>query len=97
MSQGAKGELDLVGYDGKVLAFIEVKTRTPSERALATAEDAVTFEKRGNLVRTARRFLAERRIESPQYRFDVLAIDNHPGRRPEVRLHKGAFTATLQR
>ena len=25
---GMKGEIDLVGYDGAVLAFIEVKTRT---------------------------------------------------------------------
>lgn len=94
-NQSAKGELDMVGYDGDVLAFVEVKTRTVSERALATPEDAVTFEKRRNLVHTARRFLVERRIESPKYRFDVLAIDNYPGRKPEVRLHKSAFSAPI--
>ena len=94
-NQSAKGELDIVGYDGDVLAFVEVKTRTVSERALATPEDAVTFEKRRNLVHTARRFLVERRIESPKYRFDVLAIDNYPGRKPEVRLHKSAFAASI--
>jgi putative endonuclease len=26
--RGIKGELDLVGYDGKTLAFVEVRTRT---------------------------------------------------------------------
>src|ERR1700676_3408449 len=28
--RGMKGEIDLVGYDGATLAFVEVKTRTPS-------------------------------------------------------------------
>src|ERR1700721_1115868 len=35
-SPGLKGEIDMVGYDGPVLAFVEVKTRTkmePRERA----------------------------------------------------------------
>lgn len=94
-NQSAKGELDMVGYDGDVLAFIEVKTRTVSERALATPEDAVTLEKRRNLVNTARRFMVERRIESPKYRFDVLAIDNYPDQKPDVRLRKGAFAASM--
>jgi hypothetical protein len=26
--RGAKGEIDLIGYDGKTLAFVEVRTRT---------------------------------------------------------------------
>jgi len=26
--RGIKGEIDLVGYDGKTLAFVEVRTRT---------------------------------------------------------------------
>jgi hypothetical protein len=30
-SPGIKGELDMVGYDGPVLAFVEVKTRVVSE------------------------------------------------------------------
>jgi hypothetical protein len=28
MPQGAKGELDLVGYDGETIAFVEIRTRT---------------------------------------------------------------------
>jgi hypothetical protein len=31
-------------------------------------------------------------VDSPSYRFDVLAIETRAGARPEVRLHKGAFT-----
>ena len=48
---GIKGELDLVGYDGKVLAFIEVKTRAPGEPDFGLPEDAVTSEKRRLLSR----------------------------------------------
>ena len=87
---GVKGEVDLVGYDGPVLAFIEVKTRTGD---LGKPEDAVTFEKRRNLSRMARQFLAERRIREAVCRFDVLAIESPPGSRPVVRLHKDAFAA----
>ena len=29
--RGAKGEIDLVGYDGDTLAFVEVRTRTARE------------------------------------------------------------------
>lgn len=90
---GKKGEIDLVGYDGPVLAFVEVKTRTGESEEFGKPEDAVTPEKRRHLARMARQFLAERRIPEEQCRFDVLAIESRPGRRPEVRLHKGAFSS----
>lgn len=90
---GLKGELDLVGYDGSVLAFVEVKTRTGASSGSAKPEEAITPEKRRQLILMARRFLADRRIAEAQCRFDVLAIESAPGRRPAVRLHKGAFAA----
>ncbi len=88
---GIKGEIDLVGYDGPVLAFVEVKTRSSSSEEYGKPEDAVTPEKRRHLSRMARQFLAERRIREAQCRFDVLAIESRPGGRPVVRLHKDAF------
>ncbi len=88
---GIKGEIDLVGYDGPVLAFVEVKTRSGSSEEFGKPEDAVTPEKRRHLSRMARQFLAERRIREAQCRFDVLAIESRPGGRPVVRLHKDAF------
>ncbi len=90
-SPGLKGEIDLIGYDGSVLAFVEVKTRTSASPEFGRPEDAVNFEKRGHLMRMARRFLAERRIREAQCRFDILAIESSPGSPPEVRLHKAAF------
>jgi putative endonuclease len=105
-SPGIKGEIDMVGYDGQTLAFVEVKTRTiadparssqPSSRpAPLTPEEAVNWEKRRNLSRMARQFLRARHIETAPCRFDVLAIETRPGQKPVVRLHKGAFNATQQ-
>jgi putative endonuclease len=88
---GIKGEIDLVGYDGAVLAFIEVKTRAPGEPNLGLPEDAVTSEKRRVLSRMAWRFLDDWRLRATPWRFDVLAIESRPGRHPVVRLHTNAF------
>jgi len=93
-----KGEIDMIGYDGEVLAFVEVKTRAASNEQKSSApqnrpEDSVNWDKRRNLTRMARQFLRARRIESAECRFDVMAIENRAGARPQVRLHKGAFTA----
>jgi putative endonuclease len=91
VSAGMKGEIDLIGYDGRVLAFVEVKTRKGGEGDRPTPEEAVTGEKQGHLARIARQFLRARHIEGGSWRFDVLAVEGVAGRRPEVRLHKGAF------
>jgi putative endonuclease len=88
---GMKGEIDIIGYDGPVLAFVEVKTRSAAGALPPRPEEAVNWEKRRNLTRMARQFLRARRIESSACRFDILAIETQPGARPAVRLHKGAF------
>ena len=93
---GLKGEIDMIGYDGPVLAFVEVKTRSlpsagASGIALPSPENAVDPEKRRNLLRTAKQFLRTRRLEPIAHRFDVLAIETRVGSPPTVRLHKGAF------
>ncbi len=95
--RGVKGEIDLVGYDGKTLAFVEVRTRTVKEDAAALPELSVTREKQHVMIRTAQRFLAERHVGECPCRFDVLAIDNRPGQPPVVRLHKDAFSPQLGR
>ena len=96
--RSAKGELDLVGFDGSTLAFVEVRTRTLRDDALsALPELSVTAGKQRLLVRTALHFLSERHVSECPLRFDVLAIDNEPGRPPVVRLHKDAFSPQIQK
>jgi putative endonuclease len=89
--RGMKGEIDLVGYDGETLAFVEVKTRTSPREDVGVPEDAVTAEKQRYLARMARQFQREYRATNVPFRFDILAIQALPGQRPLVRLHKGAF------
>ena len=93
--RGIKGELDLVGYDGETLAFVEVRTRTIREDLTALPELSITTDKQRVVIRTAQRFLSERHIGDGPLRFDVLAIDNQPGHSPAVRLHKDAFSPQL--
>ncbi|MFQ5723843.1 MAG: YraN family protein [Terriglobia bacterium] len=85
------GEIDLIGWDGGVLVFIEVKTRTtptggPPERTVDAA-------KQEELRAMARDYLARRRLGEVPCRFDLLALEARPGALPVVRLHKGAFGA----
>lgn len=69
------GDVDLIGWDGPCLCFIEVKTR--SRRDAATAETAVDREKREMLQKMARayvrRFPERLRGEIP-VRFDVVSV-----------------------
>ena len=87
----AKGELDLVGYDGETLAIVEVRTRLAVPGSPAQPELSIGKEKHEVLLRTAEYFLRERHISPCPVRFDVVAIDNRPGQAPSVRLHKAAL------
>ena len=93
--RGSKGELDLVGYDGETLAFVEVRTRTVREELTGLPELSVTSGKQQLLARTAAHFLSERHVAECPLRFDVLAIDNEAGKPPVVRLHKDAFSPQM--
>lgn len=67
------GELDIVARDGRVLVFVEVKTR--STPAFGDGLEAVTADKRRRLVRMAREYLWRNGLDDEPCRFDVVAID----------------------
>src|SRR5262249_347011 len=68
---GTRSELDLIGWDGDVLCFIEVKTRTT--RDIQPAEMAVDQQKQRDLSRVARDFL--RKVPGVRaFRFDIVSI-----------------------
>ena len=71
--------------------FAEALTVRPDDPPLTKPEEAVTADKRRNLSRMARQFLAEKGLHEAKCRFDVLAIESEHGRWPTVRLHKAAF------
>jgi putative endonuclease len=72
MPREVKGEIDLIGYDGETLAFVEVRTRMAREDQAALPELSVTAEKQHLLGRTARRFPMERHVKECPVRFDVV-------------------------
>ena len=85
-----KGELDLVAWDGEVLCFIEVKTRTT--RDVKPAEAAVDERKRRELAVMARNFMRRlRREKPPEYRFDVVSVYLSTAGPAEITLFKNAF------
>ena len=87
-SRRRPSEIDLVGWDGDVLCFIEVKTRTTRE--VKPAEAAVDLAKQRDLRAMAREYL--RRVAgSPASRFDILSIYILDNTEPEFTLFKNAF------
>ena len=87
-SRRRPSEIDLVGWDGEVLCFIEVKTRT--SREVKPAEAAVDVEKQRDLRGMAREYL--RRVAgNPAVRFDILSIYILDGADAEFTLFKNAF------
>ena len=65
------GEIDLIAWDGGVLCFVEVKTRTNLNMALP--REYVTPQKQNRLRRTAMMYLAEKRLDCCA-RFDVAEV-----------------------
>ncbi len=84
-----KGEIDLIGWDGDELCFVEVKTR--KRRSLVPAEIAVDAPKEAMLRATAKTYL-RRMKETPRVRFDVVSVyQQGEGGAPEINLFKNAF------
>lgn len=77
------GDVDLIGWQGELLCFFEVKTRTA--RDATPAEAAVDSHKRSTLRRLARRYVRQLPQElPPQVRFDVLSVYLEGGRKDVV-------------
>jgi putative endonuclease len=86
-----RGDVDLVGWDGEWLCFIEVKTRTA--RDLTPAESAVDDDKRAMVRGLARAYLRtfpERERRTVPVRFDVVSV-YAAGERVEFEVFQGAF------
>ncbi len=62
MAPGIKGEIDLDGDGSAVLVLVGGEDAPGESPGFGKPENAVTPEKRRNLARRARHFLAERRI-----------------------------------
>ena len=83
------GEVDIVAWDGDVLAFVEVKARQNSD----PPEDAVGRRKQVRVVRAAEAYMSRHRLNETSYRFDILAVTELPDSKPSFRLLRDAYKA----
>jgi putative endonuclease len=75
------GEIDIIALDGKVIVFVEVKTR--GSKGFGWPEEAVNKAKQKKITLTAEEFLAEKDLHD-EIRFDIISILNYPaGKRIE--------------
>lgn len=65
-------EVDLIARRGRIVAFIEVKTRRGS--GFGSPLEAVTWSKRREIVRVARAWMDRHGTPGDVYRFDVIGI-----------------------
>ena len=87
----AAGEADIIARDGEALVFVEVKTRSNTEKCLPS--EAVDAGKRRRYERIAALFLVDYDVVDVPVRFDVVSIVVVPPDRAFIRHHIGAFSA----
>jgi putative endonuclease len=87
------GDLDLIAWQGPMLCFIEVKTRTAHD--ITPAEVAVDSHKRNTLRRLARQYVRQLPQDTfPPARFDVLSVYLVPGQKKEFQHFESSFGST---
>lgn len=88
-----RDEIDLVVRDGKMLVFVEVKTRRSVQ--FGRPASAVTRSKRTVLSRAAVRYMKRLRKPPEYFRFDVVEVIGQPddsAKAPEILHIENAFT-----
>ncbi len=66
------GELDRIAWDGSILCFIEIRSR--SRMDLGLPQETIQWRKQRKLAKAAQSYLQTRKKAPPVCRFDVLAM-----------------------
>ena len=85
----ALGEIDLIAKHNGFLVFIEVKTRSSDE--MGSPAEALTPDKRRQIVRVAQYYLKRYGIHDVPCRFDVAAVQVPPHAEPIIDILESAF------
>ncbi len=84
------GDVDIIAWDGPLLCFVEVKTRTAHD--MRPAEAAVDGHKRQVLRRLAHQYLRQLPGDTrPPVRFDVISVYLVAGEQSEFKHFQAAF------
>ena len=82
-----RGEIDIIAWDGRVLCFVEVRSR--STERYGHPLETVSASKRQRIIAATRDYLSTWRGDWPQMRFDVVGIVmTEP---PQIELVRAAF------
>jgi putative endonuclease len=92
-SRSGKGEIDLFGWDGDMLACVEVKTRKNAD--FGRPEEFVGREKRAHLIRAAHNYARRAKIDPVRLRYDVVSVILEPA--PQIELYKDVFSERRER
>jgi putative endonuclease len=85
-------ELDLVGWDGPVLAFVEVKTRSSLDSGPPEAAVSAVKHKQKRIVKAANQYMRQLGRKPVSYRFDIASVTWDPSGGYHIdRLIKDAF------
>lgn len=84
-----RGEVDIVAREGRVLLFVEVKTRR--EGAKIRPLDAVNKSKQALIERGANAWLKQLGTRDLPWRFDVIEVHAEDGKKPRVNRVRDAF------
>ena len=64
------GEIDIIARRGKLLSFIEVKTRNTVDDAI----NAITHQARERICATGSAYLSRKRLDDFDHRYDIIAV-----------------------
>ena len=84
-----RGEIDCIARDGKILCFIEVKTRSSNERG--APQEAVHKTKQRQISRLANAYVSLHKLHDTPCRFDVIEVWIAPNASLQLRFHENAF------
>jgi putative endonuclease len=84
-----RGEVDIIARDGKLLLFVEVKTRRKG--AKIRGYDAVNRDKQALIERGANAWLKKLGTRDLPWRFDIIEVSVDNGQKPEVHRVQDAF------
>jgi putative endonuclease len=71
-SASGAGGVDLVGWEGDTLVFVEVKSRQTDEHG--SPDRAIGPQKQSSLIRTARQYARQADVPWQKVRFDVVNV-----------------------
>jgi putative endonuclease len=83
------GEIDLIGQEGDIWCFIEVKTRNSS--TFGYGYDSVTQLKKKHIIKVAQYYLNKAALYEAPARFDVVSIDFVSTTDYKIELIRNAF------